>query len=132
MQCPSEDIKDMLENESSAGFLLGSNLFIGREPSSPKKSVTLFDSFGYPPQLNLVNQGYEYPAIQVRVRDTDYRSGWEKCEEIKNLLHGRNHETWNGALYTVISCASGPALLDWDDNNNVLFVINFNLQRRAV
>jgi len=44
----------------------------------------------------------------------------------------KKQETWNGALYTVIYCSNGPALLDWDDSNNARFIINFNIQRRAV
>jgi len=49
---------------------------------------------------------------------------------IKNILHGRANETWNGALYTLIRCSSGPALLDYDKNQRVRFIINFYLQRR--
>ncbi|KKL64285.1 hypothetical protein LCGC14_2166530, partial [marine sediment metagenome] len=45
-------------------------------------------------------------------------------------LHGKAGETWNATLYTVIYCSSGPALLDWDENNRPRFIINFNLQRR--
>lgn len=134
MNSPALDIKDMLLSEESLMLLFkltfGDNLNVAREPAKPNNCVTIYDTYGYPPQFNLDTQGYEFPAIQVRVRNTDYQVGWRIAEEIKNLLHGRAQETWNGTLYTAISCLSGPTFLEWDDSARVKFVINFNLQRR--
>jgi hypothetical protein len=129
MNASSVDIVSMLEAEST--LVYATNLFIGKEPAKPNNSVTIFDTAGFPMQLNLMDQGYEYPSIQIRVRNDHYLVGWAIIENIKNLLHGRAQQTWNGTLYSVIYCASGPALLDWDDNGNVRFIINFNLQRRV-
>lgn len=131
MNAPTVDIKDLLVAESDLDLTLGRNLFIGKDPTTPRKSVSMFDSYGYPGKLALNDQGYEYPSIQIRVRDTSYTAAYDKGESIKNLLHGLNHTTINGTLYTVIYCSSGPTLLEWDDNGNVVFVLNFNLQRRV-
>ena len=136
MNAPSIDIKDMLEawGDSSGftfGFTFTTDLFIGKEPILPKNCVTIFDILGFAPELNLTTQGYEYPSIQIRVRNVDYYDGWNICNEIKDSLHGRSHQTWNGTLYTVIYCSSGPALLDWDDNGNCRLIVNFNIQRRS-
>lgn len=131
MNAPSEDIKDMLV-AGSLGLVFGTNLHIGKEPTSPRNCVTIFDPPGYTHDLGLSNQGYERPSIQIRVRNSGYINGWNLANGIKDLLHGKKQETWNGALYTVIYCSNGPALLDWDDNNNARFIINFNIQRRAV
>ena len=132
MQPSSVDIVKMLEAQVALGLIFGINLFIGKEPVKPSNSVTIFDTPGFPPGLSLNDKGYEYPAIQIRVRNDNYINGWNIIESIKNLLHGRAQETWNGTLYSVIICASGPALLDWDDNNKVRFIINFDLQRRVL
>lgn len=132
MNMPSEDIKDMLVADSSLGLTFATDLFIGKEPSTPNNVTTIFDIEGYPPQLTLAGQGedYYYPAIQIRVRNVDYVTGWALINNIKVSLHGRQHETWNGTLYTVVYCSSGPALLEWDENGRALFIINFNIQRR--
>jgi hypothetical protein len=130
MNAPSQDIKDMLEADSALGLVFKTNLFIGLEPAKPSNCVTIFDTYGFPPALGLTDQGYEYPAIQIRVRNKHYQDGWDLISDIKNLLHGQAQQTWNGTLYTVIYCSSGPALLDWDENGNARFIINFNLQRR--
>ncbi len=135
MNAPSYDIAEIIEaHGESSGFDLtyATNLFIGKEPSTPKDCVTIFDTSGYPPYLSISGEtGYEYPSVQIRVRSTKYTTGWNLLNDIKDALHGINHETWNGTLYTVIYCSSSPALLDWDDNGNARFVASFNLQRRS-
>lgn len=132
MNSCGEDIKDMLEAESSLGLVFGADLFVGKEPPIPNTIVTIFDTYGSPPQLllNPSDGNYEYPSVQIRVRNTDYRNGWDLIQKIQETLHGRAQETWNGTLYSVIYCSSGPAMLDWDKNNRVRFIINFNAQRR--
>jgi len=131
MNSPSYDIKDVLV---AAGLELtyGTNLFIGREPPEPKSCVTIFDTAGRPAQLTIAGKGedYFYPSIQIRVRNTAYDTGWALIQNIRTSLHGRAQETWNGTLYSAIFCSSGPALLDWDENDRVRFIINFNIQRR--
>lgn len=132
MNPASEDIKDMLEAESSLGLTFATDLFIGKEPDQPDNIATIYDSVSSPPQLTLHGQEdtYYYPSLQIRVRNTSYLDGWNLINDITTSLHGRAHETWNGTLYTVIYCSSGPALLTWDDDNRVIFIVNFNLQRR--
>lgn len=131
MNASSEDIKDMLVSDSELGLEFAVNLFIAKEPSEPRNCVTIYDTTSLPPYLGMAGEtGYEYPGIQIRVRDANYKHGWDLIEKIKNSLHGRAQQTWNDTLYSVIYCESGPAHLDWDDNRNARFIINFNLQRR--
>ena len=132
MNSSSEDIKDMLEDSSSGlGLTFGTDLFVGREPTTPDQCATIFDTAGLPNQVTLGMEGnYYYPSIQIRVRSNDYRDGWDLIQNIMISLHGREQETWNGTLYSIIKQSSGPTLLDWDDNNRVRFVVNFDLQRR--
>jgi hypothetical protein len=130
MNATSEDIKDMLVADSSLALTFATDLFIGKEPTKPNNCVTIFDEQSFGPDLGLVTQGYERPSIQIRVRNLDYYTGFALINDIKDSLHGRSHQEWNGTLYTVIYCSSGPALLDWDDNSRARFIINFNIQRR--
>ena len=131
MNASSVDIKDMLEAESSLGLTFLTDLFIGKEPAKPNTCVTIFDTPGFPPLLTLNGSDtYYYPSVQIRVRGADYITGWDLIHDIMVALHGRDNETWNATLYTVIYCSSGPALLDWDENSRPRFIINFNLQRR--
>lgn len=129
MNSPTKDIANYLEGISSLGLILGKNLFCNREPSTPNNIITIFDTSSIPPQLNLTDKGYEYPSIQIRVRNTDYEDGWSLINSIKDVLHG-NSFSIGSTLYTVIYVHSGPALLDWDENSRARCIINFELQRR--
>jgi len=131
MQAPSIDIAEMLEAESVLALTFGTNLFVGKEPITPANCVTIFDTYGHAPQLGLTTQGYEFPTIQIRVRNIDYVDGWNIIESIKEKLHGIGNITWDGTFYAAIYCAYGPGLLDWDDNSRARFIINFNIQRRS-
>lgn len=130
MNAASVDIKDMLEAESSLGLNLATNLFIGLEPISPDNCVTIFDTMASSPDLTLDQTSFYKPSIQIRVRNNVYLNGWNLIEAISTSLHARAQETWNGTLYSIISIASGPAMLSWDTNGRVIFIINFNIQRR--
>lgn len=136
MGAVSVDIKDLLVAESSLGLTFSTDLFVGREPSDVANCVTIFDTGGGPPQLtvgiNQQNEFYEYPSIQIRVKNTSYVTGYNLANTVIETLHGRAGDVFNGSLYTVIYCANGPALLDWNENNKVRFIMNFNLQRRSV
>ena len=132
MNAPSKDVRAMLEDDSTLDLTYGTNLFIGREPAKVDECVIVFDTVGFPPQLTLAGKGedYFYPSIQIRVRNNKYTDGYDLIKNIMTSLHGRANETWNGTLYIVIYATSEPALLDWDDNKRVSWIINFNLQRR--
>lgn len=134
MNAPSVDIKEMLEyfaQEDSSCVLELYPINIGKEPAEPQNVISIFETGIMGPQLTLDRmEVYEYPTIQIRVRANEYLEGWDVITNIKNILHGRANETWNGALYTLIRCSSGPALLDYDKNQRVRFIINFYLQRR--
>lgn len=131
MNSTSKDIVSILEDESNLGLTFATNLFIGKEPTAPSNCVTVFDTGGQPPQLTLDTQGYEYPSVQIRVRNTSYQTAWALIESIKAVLHGLSKKTIGSTLYSVIYCASGPALLDWDDNSRARVICNFSAARRT-
>jgi hypothetical protein len=131
MNAVSEDIKDIILEDSSLGLDFGTNLVIGREPASPGNCVTIFDIPGYSPQLLLDGEmGFRTESFQIRIRNTNYTTGYALANTIMVLLHGLEHVTYNSTLYMVIYCTSGPAMLGWDDNNRVIFITNFNVLRR--
>jgi hypothetical protein len=133
MNPSSIDIMHMLEasgDSSGINVTFASTIFIGKEPSTPKNCVTIYDTPGGSPYLGLDCVGYEYPSVQVRVRNVKYLEGFRIINDIKDSLHGRAQETWNGTLYSVIYCQGSPAFLEWDDNGCAVFVCNFNIQRR--
>lgn len=131
MNSTAQDIKDMLEAQSSLALTFNVNLFVGKEPPEPDNAVTIFDTGGPQPELTFNrNEIYQRPAIQIKVRDNDYEVGWPLINDIRNVLHGRGHEVWNGTTYELIQCRAEPTFLGWDDNNRPWFTVNFLIQRR--
>ncbi len=131
MNAPSVDIKDMLEDDASLGLTFNTDLFVGREPTKPNNTVTIFDTPGSPPDLTF-NKAEQYfrPSISIRVRNDNYQDGWNLINNIKVSLHGRGQETVNDTFYSVLVCSNEPFLFDWDDNGRARFVANFDIQRR--
>lgn len=129
MNAPSVDVKDYLVSE--LGLKFGQDLFINREPPKPNNCLTIYDTGGAPDGLVLGNESrYEYNNIQVRARNSSFPEAWEALHLVRSLLHGKGPVTLNGTVYTVIRCMNGPINLGWDDNNRIILVMNFNLQRR--
>lgn len=132
MNSTADDVKEMLETESSLGLVFPTNLFVGREPTSPDNCVTLFDTGGFGPLVTLDGaNNYFYPSIQVLVRNRSYPAAYDLIHSIVSTLHGRSNEVIDGTTYLSIVCASEPAFLDWDENGRVHFVSNFHIQRRS-
>ena len=134
MNSTAEDIRDIIEYyiDSSSDIDLF-EVSIGKEPSEPQNVISIFETPGFPSQLTFERlERYDYPSVQIRIRCTDYQSGYEQGNEIKNTLHGRAGETWNGVYYSLIRCINGPNLLDYDKNQRPRFVLNFDVQRREV
>lgn len=128
MNVPSVDIKDMLVADVGVDT---TNFPIerGTLPADLNDCVALIDIAGASPQLTMDKAKYEFPSLQVKVQSNDYDAAWEHADSIKDSLHGRAHETWNGSYYSVITCLNGPTFLE-RVNQRSIFVINFSIQRR--
>jgi hypothetical protein len=132
MNASAVDIKQIIEyyyvEDSYTGNLYP--IFIGKEPAKPVNTISIFETMGFHQLTFNRCEVYEYPSIQIRIRSTSYLEGWQMIADIKDILHGRAQETWNGTLYTLIQCSGGPALLDFDKDQRVRFICNFQIQRR--
>lgn len=131
-----EDIRLMLEAESSLGLVFNDNLFLYREPAKPINSVTLFEAPGMPPVgllgSNEDSKHYERPALQVRIRNVDPQAAFQQGLEISNALHARANEVWGDYYYALIYTTTQPYMLDWTDGSNIRVLLNFNIQRRLI
>ena len=124
---PSLDLKDMLDNSNSGlALTFGTNLFLSSLPDMPHNAVCLYDTGGLP-QLQYA---LERPNVQVRVRDTDYLTGYRLIRDIKYYLHQeRNGETWNGTRYIQIETRSDILYIGQDEKNRHSWTLNFSIWR---
>lgn len=132
MNAASIDISGMLAADVtiSPSLVLGTNMFVNRQPSEPDVAVTIFDTPTYPPSTSLSGQAtYQYASLQIRVRGIDYSDCFSLSQQIMISLHGRAQQSWSETLYSAILCSNPPVLLEFDDNNRFHIVINFEIQR---
>lgn len=132
MKIVSDEIKDILINEITS-LVFGRNLFIGFEPPNPDNCVTIYDTGGAGLDLSYDRSERYYRAtFQVRIRNNSYVDGLELANRAMETLHGRGHEQWGDAIYELIQCTSGPAFIGRDEHDRMVFVVNFEVQRRDV
>jgi hypothetical protein len=129
MNSPAKDIATILESSSSAlGLVLGTDLFVFEEPSSPDEVVTIYDTGGIAPHPN-----YEYlsPSVQIRVRGKkfDTQGAYTICEGIRNVLHGLINQIIGGARYVQILAMGDIISLGFDENNRPVYTVNFEINR---
>jgi hypothetical protein len=130
MNASSIDIKDWLETNSGLGLLFAQNLFIAREPSTPDNTVTIYDTPGSPDKHDMEGDSIICEnSIQIRIRNKSYQTGWVLAEAIRDVLSPISNTTINSTKYLSIFHQNGPFVLEWDDNNRVILIMNFNIER---
>ncbi len=127
----SVDIMSILESDSSLGISSGFNAFIGREPVKPNNCITIFDTPGRT-AATVAEKGseYFYETAQIRIRNASYETGYSIAKTIADYLNGIAHITEDSTVYELITVNNGPFFLEYDDNENVKFIINLEIQRR--
>lgn len=68
----------------------------------------------------------ERPRFQVVVRHTSYATGRQLMHNIWKRLDGAGDFTVNSTRYLWIAAVQSPFFLKFDDNNRVLFAVNFD------
>lgn len=68
-----------------AGTLPAWSMFVGGEPSDPDNCITFYDTDGPDDGRSMVTGEVVGPGgVQVRIRATDYRTGWAKANAIRD------------------------------------------------
>jgi hypothetical protein len=130
MNASSIDIQDILAEYSSLGLTFNTNLFVAHEPATPNDCVTVYDtSSSMARALDRDNKVY-FSAVQVRIRDFDYREGWNMANDIREYLDAKVGTKQGGTTYIMIRATSDPQFLERDENERYVFFINFEIIRR--
>lgn len=132
MNTPSKDIATLLNSSGDLSLVLGTDLFYSKFPANPDDCVAVFDNPGGAPLLSFQKEtsDYYYSSVSVRCRNVNYDLGYAQIFSILEYLHGLHNQTINATLYTLIKAENDPQVLGWDDNDRIIFFINFMTQRR--
>jgi len=100
-----------------------SNVHLGNMPAAPDNIVCIYHTGGYARSSS--GTQLEEPTFQVRVRNTNYATGFAVCNTVKDLLHNK---TEGGIIY----CEQQGDILDLgrDESNRPEFSINFRCYYR--
>lgn len=135
MKAPAVDIAAYL-SDSNHGYELGANMFISRQPNSPSKCITLYDSSSAPPMDTLDGvETYFEETVQIIVRDIAYESAYATCRALISALHGIRNLQTEESRYLRISLVSGPIQLSFAGTgaegfgDKIQFSINFGILR---
>lgn len=134
MNPAGKDIANILQDLSSLGLTLATDLFYGRMPDGANLDniVAVIDNPGDAPQLTLqkTTSGYKFSSVSIQVRNVDYDDGYEVINDIIDYLHGLSGVVESGTLYTLVKAMADPQVLEFDENDRVIFMVNFEVQRR--
>ena len=128
MGSSAEDVASYLSTEGfgTLGAASGWGIYIGKEPTKPNTTITVYDTggtMGNPESL------YD-PTIQVRVRSHSYEDAYEKAEDIRDdLVVDSTARIIGGWLYTGFWLISDIAKIATDENEREVLTVNFRLMR---
>jgi hypothetical protein len=128
MKAPNVEIRDLLISEglNSDGFLISA----GREPDSPDRTITVYQTGGEDPIPDL---DIWRPSIQVRVRAEREDIAWNRLDAIRNFLSRDNTNLFvNGTRYIGVWQTTDILPLGHDENNRQRLVANFRTEREPL
>lgn len=133
MTLPTVLIKDTLAHASGGSHPFGTqndwSLWLGKQPVSPDRCITIYDSIGRAPNPKWL---IDFPGIQIRVRggQQDYKVAGDKAKEVQNRLVGReSYFAYDGLGDKVVSIVGigDVAFTGWGENSRPEFVFNLAL-----
>lgn len=128
MTAPSVGIKDLLVAAGDGVFAAttGWSIHIGKEPTTPHTTITIYDSGGLTPNPAWL---LDFPSIQVRIRGApgDYIGAQQKIVDCKNTLLGLPSQDLNSDRWVSVRQIGDINLIGYDDSNRPMFTMNFSL-----
>ena len=100
--------------------------------SIPDTLVSLYDTAGIGSEFTFSTGGtsvaFEQPGLQILSRSTSYITARDNAVLAHQVLDGFSG-TLSGVRYLSIEAAQTPFLIGRDDNDRVLFSVNFNIMK---
>lgn len=134
MTSPVVLMKDTLLHETppfTFGQSVDWSLWIGKQPASPDRSITIYSSGGLAPNPRWL---LDYPSVQFRIRggQNDYDVAENKARDVRRRLLGReSYDAFDGLgdRIVMITAIGDVAFMGWgrDDKVRPEFVFNLAL-----
>ena len=121
------DIRTYLTTALLVEGATGWACFLGAEPSTPDKCVTIYEYAGFAPTraFGASSSDVPRPSFQIRVRGTNDQDYLTPNTKIKAIIAALNKATVSSDLVLFVA-NSAPIPLGLDSNNRHIFVYNFD------
>ncbi len=108
---------------------LGTDLFLGLLPPTPDNCVCIAEYGGMAPEhdMGTLALRYEFPRVQVLVRNTSYATGMLKARDIMGDMAAVANSTMSGVNYFGIDAIQSPFFLNKDDNGRWVCACNYQV-----
>lgn len=122
------DIAQHIHNNSLG--TLATNLFIGHMPDTPNNCITIYETGGLPPSIELPRMS---PTFQILIRNTSYATGRALLTSIRTLFHQKYNTQLvpNGTYFLSINVQGEGGSIGRDEIGLEQFSINFICQLRT-
>lgn len=120
---------------ASEGFgTAGVNIFANNRPSKPSAVVVCTEYGGSAPDMPMGGgrASLTHPGLQITVRGSsseDYDVVHARAMGMWEIIHQLTEITLSGDRYVSVTPTDQPALINKDDDERLLFAMNFDLVR---
>ncbi len=126
-------MKDLLESSAAGlGLVFNADLFVSDFPPediSQANIVSLYDTGGEAPDSNMT---YERSTFQVRVRNSDYDTGYDLAKDIMRYLNVQEDVDVDESRYIGVWATSDIFFVGRDDKRRTILTVNFRAHRTTV
>ena len=128
MANPAESLHDLLviAGVAVSGAQTGWGVFVGKVPETPDTAIALMLTGGQSPNPRWL---LDFPSVQALVRGdkNGYQAAYTKTVQVKDALLGFEAADVNGDRMVAINMQGDIVSLGFDEDNRVMFSINFAL-----
>ena len=128
MSSPAEDLSAVLIAAGLGTFnaTTGWSVAIGKEPTDPDTTITLYDIGGLTPDPKWL---LDYPSVQIRVRGevSGYQAAWARMRQVRDELLGADPFTQSGNSYRSLLLTGEAVHIGYDSHNRPMFTMTFSL-----
>ena len=120
-----DDIGEFLQEQGVA--VLGEDMFLGEKREEPSNLITIFPTGGFPQNLRIKDTKYTF---QILVRSVSFISGYEKINNIFNLLDDGEQKLAvipPSERKMIVKAMQPPFYLSKDENNRHEFAFNVSV-----
>ncbi|PIW95041.1 MAG: hypothetical protein COZ07_06970 [Candidatus Infernicultor aquiphilus] len=114
-------------SDNATALIEGTSIFLGIQPSEPKECLTIYDTGGLKPEIDMAISN---PTIQIIARATEYEEAKTLAMNAYNILHRLMNTNLGDNYVYFCNAQQEPGDIGRDDNDNFEISCNYLLKIR--